>query len=172
MTIIARCTFSDCPTTEILARGLCKKHYGFEYRAGRIPKRDTTNWHRISDTYLESMSGVCSICGPVSISIKRGSPVCRNKRSEREAKRKRVRSRSTYYRQYRYGITDEDYGELLKSQDGKCAICGIEAKLNIDHCHDNGHVRGLLCNQCNTALGLFKDNINNLLTAIEYLKKN
>jgi len=42
----------------------------------------------------------------------------------------------------------------------------------IDHCHNNGNVRGLLCMRCNTGLGLFLDNPNFLLNAISYLKEN
>lgn len=47
-----------------------------------------------------------------------------------------------------------------------------EDKLYIDHCHTNGHVRGLLCQKCNSALGLLQDDINILTNAINYLKKN
>lgn len=56
-----------------------------------------------------------------------------------------------------------------------CQICGnidYRRMLNIDHCHKTGKVRGLLCDSCNKALGLFKDNVENLNKAIEYLKNN
>ena len=56
-----------------------------------------------------------------------------------------------------------------------CQICGnidYRRMLNIDHCHKTGKVRGLLCDSCNKALGLFKDNVESLNKAIEYLKNN
>ena len=72
----------------------------------------------------------------------------------------------------RYGITEDNYKELLKKQVGKCAICDKkEAILNIDHNHKTGRVRGLLCGSCNRALGLMKDNAEFLVKAIDYLKE-
>lgn len=75
-----------------------------------------------------------------------------------------------------YGITVEDYQEMLVAQDYRCAICDIPAnqatkkKLYVDHCHKTDEVRGLLCAQCNTGLGNFKDDTDSLLRAISYLK--
>jgi len=77
-----------------------------------------------------------------------------------------------------YGITPEQYDHMLKKQDGKCTICaakkpgGRTKMFFIDHCHNNGNVRGLLCMRCNTGLGLFLDNPKFLLNAISYLKEN
>jgi hypothetical protein len=72
-----------------------------------------------------------------------------------------------------YGITAEDYERMLVSQCGVCWICGTdpgEKPLRVDHCHDKGHVRGLLCDNCNLALGLFKDNPDLLRRAADYLE--
>jgi hypothetical protein len=53
----------------------------------------------------------------------------------------------------RYRMTTEDLGNLLKAQDGKCAICGSHmVRVCIDHCHQTGAVRGLLCHACNIKL--------------------
>lgn len=72
----------------------------------------------------------------------------------------------------RYGITVEQYKEMYKAQNGKCLICGKpEQKLHVDHCHETGYVRGLLCGSCNRALGLLKDNTDFLLKAIAYLQR-
>ena len=78
-----------------------------------------------------------------------------------------------------YGIDNNDYENLLNKQNRKCAICGqpvdeyeVRSKLDIDHNHDTGKVRGLLCNKCNLGLGLFNENIGTLLDAVLYLKKN
>lgn len=72
-----------------------------------------------------------------------------------------------------YGINLYEYQELLKKQEGKCAICKkqVSAKrLSVDHCHKTCIVRGLLCSKCNVGLGSFEDKIVNLLNAAEYLK--
>ena len=77
-----------------------------------------------------------------------------------------------------YGITVEQYNDMLGKQEGKCAICfakkpgGRTKMFFIDHCHNTGEVRGLLCMRCNTGLGLFLDNPKFLLNAISYLKEN
>lgn len=75
--------------------------------------------------------------------------------------------------QRKYGISLEEYHELLERQDGGCAICGVEpadcAVLDVDHDHETGRVRGLLCNAHNRALGLFKDNAAWLQKAVDYL---
>lgn len=74
-----------------------------------------------------------------------------------------------------FGISLNDYNELLKKQNEVCAICGNKEKngkkLSIDHCHATKKVRGLLCGSCNRALGLLKDNTLFLQKAIEYLIK-
>jgi hypothetical protein len=78
-----------------------------------------------------------------------------------------------------YGITVEQYAEMLAVQDGCCAICkrsesrtrGSRAiTLAVDHCHSSGSVRGLLCGRCNTAIGLLQDDVGVLRQAIEYLE--
>lgn len=81
-----------------------------------------------------------------------------------------------------YGMTPEDYERMFEAQNRVCAICKKEEykldgqgklqRLCVDHCHVTKKVRGLLCNLCNVALGSFKDNEENMLIAIEYLKKS
>lgn len=77
--------------------------------------------------------------------------------------------------QRRYGITPARYAAMLKEQDGRCAICDQPAgrrRLAVDHKHETGKIRGLLCTGCNTALGLFGDNTAVLRAAIQYLKSS
>lgn len=75
-----------------------------------------------------------------------------------------------------YGITLDEYNGLLKIQNHECAGCGIKDteaprnKLYVDHCHTTGKIRGLLCQHCNTALGMVKDSPDTLLSLINYLK--
>lgn len=69
----------------------------------------------------------------------------------------------------RYGLTIEERAALLEKQGGVCAICFCDDPTDVDHCHSTGKVRGILCRQCNTALGLFKDDTARLAQAVVYL---
>ena len=74
-----------------------------------------------------------------------------------------------------FGITPEQYDEMHAAQGGACAICRATTNftfnnLCVDHDHTNGRVRGLLCLNCNTALGQFKDSTSLLLKAADYLE--
>lgn len=92
--------------------------------------------------------------------------------------RLRPKSRNDRFK-LQYGITLEEAEDLYHKQEGKCAICGEfkgslskSAGLYIDHDHESGKVRGLLCNSCNVALGLMKDNPDLLKKAQFYLIEN
>jgi hypothetical protein len=82
--------------------------------------------------------------------------------------------RKEYAREYHflwsYGLTKEARDKLREQQDHKCGICRQGAKLVVDHNHENGHVRGLLCDKCNMGLGLFRDSPDILLAAAAYLR--
>lgn len=69
----------------------------------------------------------------------------------------------------KYGLTFDEYEKLETKQEKKCAICKAEVDLVIDHCHNSLEVRGLLCSSCNSGLGFFRDDIEALYSAIEYL---
>ena len=77
----------------------------------------------------------------------------------------------------RYPRLQRDFQSILSLQveaDGKCMICGDSQtgrKLAIDHCHQTGKMRGVLCHHCNVGLGHFRDNPDLLLAAINYLKQ-
>ena len=77
-----------------------------------------------------------------------------------------------------YGITLAEYEQMWIQQGGTCAVCGqFETTLRcgrpvllaVDHCHETGEVRGLLCNNCNRAIGMLGDNPAVLASAVEYL---
>jgi hypothetical protein len=93
-------------------------------------------------------------------------------------KYKKPRVKSSGVRNYilkqKYGIDNDMYYRMLASQDGVCAICGevdaVERHLAVDHNHDTGEVRGLLCTRCNLGLGLLKE-IKTLVNAIAYLEE-
>jgi len=87
---------------------------------------------------------------------------------------------SRKYNLRKYGLTPDSYAKLIEEQDNRCAICqqpetvlgtGGEIKnLAIDHNHETGQTRGLLCNNCNRALGLFQDSAELLERAIKYVR--
>lgn len=84
----------------------------------------------------------------------------------------RIRRRNTKarYVQKTFGITIEEY-ERIMSTYSSCEICGGDNKLSLDHRHDTSLIRGVLCRNCNLAIGLFEDDIDRLKKAIEYLLK-
>lgn len=84
-------------------------------------------------------------------------------------KHRNVRLRSVY------GISIEKYMEMYGSQNGKCALCSVSKPphgkdgLYVDHCHNTGNVRKLLCASCNSALGHMKDDVEIMRKAIDYI---
>ena len=77
----------------------------------------------------------------------------------------------------KYGISFEEYSEMLSAQNGCCAICGkheskLKKSLCIDHDHNTGTVRGLLCTNCNRAISFFEDNIEIIKKAVEYFRES
>ena len=104
--------------------------------------------------------------------------------------------RNAYLREYRrltphlekaralrdsFGISLERYQEMLEEQDHKCAICGTSdagtrkgkpKMLAVDHCHDSGKIRGLLCESCNQGIGKLKDDPTILRKAADYIERH
>lgn len=74
-----------------------------------------------------------------------------------------------------YGLTPAGYADMLAAQSGVCGICQLPEKgnknLSVDHDHETGQVRGLLCDRCNKALGLFEDDPSRMAAAIQYLTR-
>ncbi len=92
------------------------------------------------------------------------------------AKQYRLKNKENNYQHLKkFNITKEQYMEMLEKQNHVCAICGqkdVNKRLAVDHCHTTNIVRGLLCSACNTSLGKFKDSVELLQKAIQYLKDN
>ena len=97
------------------------------------------------------------------------------------AKRSRQKNPARYryldFRKYiawKYSLTMEQFGQMLIAQDGRCDICNepLNRNLHIDHNHQTGKVRGLLCNGCNTGIGHLRETEAFLLAALAYLKKH
>lgn len=89
------------------------------------------------------------------------------------------RNGQLHHLQSTYGLAEDDYEAMAEIQEYTCAICyqpetkkrddGTEQPLSVDHDHETGRVRGLLCHRCNVALGLFRDDVESLKRAVEYL---
>ena len=102
---------------------------------------------------------------------------CNNCRSEDQ--KARYKENPSVHRGYlykqKYGLTLEQYDQMVVAQNGVCLVCGTDSPMGhhkrfvVDHNHTTGEIRGLLCSNCNLGLGCFSDNPNFLLKAAQYL---
>lgn len=107
-----------------------------------------------------------AICHPDRLHVAGGlCRKCYNDLPERKARSVKAR------RLKKYGLTDQQYEMILQTQGWVCAICG-DTPIAVDHDHQTGKVRGVLCRCCNTGLGHFKDKAELLVTAASYLEKH
>jgi hypothetical protein len=142
---------------------------------------------------LRVEEGKCSRCGGKKNDYQyRLCELCRAKKrarrlTQREESRRWREKNPEKYRDHQtrarykkiYGRTPDEIQALLEAQDGRCKICSREIliggrKLNsmaVDHCHESGEVRGILCSACNRGLGLFRDDPDSLRKAATYLEK-
>jgi hypothetical protein len=130
----------------------------------------------------------CGITKDITEFYKRGGKVSPNTRHNhcKECTKSRVSKTywddpSVYQNNHlkrNYGITLNDYNQMLTEQKHQCAVCGTtepggkHGKFMVDHCHKTGKVRGLLCKSCNIALGEVGDNTQTLQSMIEYLQEH
>jgi len=141
---------------------------------------------------------VCSVCGEYKLwrefSWKRPKkykdsektyqlkqPKCKNcAQKETDSWREKQSSerlKDLYY-QRTYGLSLKGFNSMFVSQKGQCLLCKTDLALEghpgnravVDHCHTKGHIRGILCNECNRGLGYFKDSPTTLLNAVKYLE--
>ncbi|MGW4320046.1 endonuclease VII domain-containing protein [Streptomyces sp. NPDC004684] len=82
-----------------------------------------------------------------------------------------LRGRQDHLRR-KYGLTEAERDELIVSQGGVCCICLSALPEHVDHCHETGRVRGVLCFSCNAALGQFKDRPDAIRRAAAYVEGN
>jgi hypothetical protein len=122
--------------------------------------------------------GLASLCIPCNKERKRKEKFNRYHSLSKE--QRRVQNKKGNVR--KFGISYEEYHAMLERQDNKCSICNKEETetnvvynhtkyLAIDHCHETGKIRGLLCSKCNKGIGMFKEDISILKSAISYLEK-
>jgi hypothetical protein len=98
----------------------------------------------------------------------------RNLDADRKWNKKWRASRREQLRDYdlkrRYGISLKEYSEMLAAQNGCCAVCKEQSDLVVDHCHETGKVRSLLCNSCNRSLGLLKEDPTRIMRLADYAR--
>ena len=106
---------------------------------------------------------------------------CERIRDKKYNRTNRIRMRQRYPNKKRsdtlwekFSLTVDEYDKMLENQQGKCAICRCDRKIQkrnfaVDHCHATGKIRGILCGNCNAGLGFFKDNPQSLTNALTYL---
>jgi len=136
---------------------------------GKLKPLDVHHFQKDSSTTL-GWKGTCKSC-------------ISDRRTKESKDPKVIKAKSEQAMLKKYGLTMEAYITRYEAQDGKCDICGSKGEkqgmgfsftdvLVIDHCHDSGHVRGLLCQHCNRSIGLLKDNAEILRKAADYLDKD
>ncbi len=131
----------------------------------RIRNEFCKNGHKMSETRKEYISGH-SYCSQ-----------CKKERTKKAYHRNPTKYRLTSRKlmlNKKYGLTIEDLEKMIEKQNKKCAICFQDLQVGtvkccIDHNHETGEVRGILCSNCNTGIGLLKENNNILQSAIKYL---
>lgn len=162
----------------------CQKSFNGYASKGRCKtcyskfKRENAKPARCHPDRKEHCAGLCSPCYRAGKRAKRAEchpdrlhvakglcRECYNKLPENIERARKVR------RLKKYNLEEKVFDRLFHQQNGLCPICGDTAKV-VDHCHKTGKVRGLLCRNCNAALGQLKDDVTVLQNAIKYLRKN
>lgn len=131
-------------------------------------------------TTKDKLARICKVCKKKDAKKYRDSHreiIREKKRIENNDPANKSRRRERGYREG-YGITTADYNRMFSEQNGRCAICRSESSktsnsplLFVDHCHDSGTIRGLLCSLCNRGLGAFEDCHKIVQAAANYLAK-
>ena len=147
-------------------------------------EKSTVDFYKNS-RYKDGIKSICKKCDNITsnASMKKYRLTPEGLLKSREAVKKSVLKdpeknkwscKKSIYKSLGIVITKEEYIEKLKLQNNRCAICNnlpTEKKaLALDHCHTTLKIRGFLCDNCNTAIGKFKDNLELLNNAITYLK--
>jgi hypothetical protein len=127
-------------------------------------KKERSEYHKDKNRN-DGLAGFCKEC-----------LVAKNKKwreNNPDKVKEHMSSRIWYKRKINYGLTKEQFFEIMKIQEEKCAICGtgIDERCHVDHCHNTNVIRGLLCNTCNTGIGMLQDNPDILEAAAIYLRK-
>lgn len=174
------CSEEGCELPAV-SGGKCERHYRSKHRSEQALSRRA------------AADRTCDECGrPIPIERNMRARFCSVACKERYGNRPEVRDGRGFGPEYmralqlrtKWAMTPAEYDAMLKAQGGRCAICGSTdtgwkgAAFHVDHCHTAEYatgkivVRGLLCRSCNLGLGHFKDDVDTLLAAVEYLRRH
>jgi len=144
------------------------------YVGGRNRNAHRVAWEQIHDEHLQSGMILMRQCQ---------QSLCVNPDHHRKSLRELGLRRFTSPEEYRrwnlrkYGLTPEDYDRMLEAQDGLCAVCRtndldrLGRRMHVDHCHNTGRVRGILCTRCNNAIGFAGESAQRLRDLATYLEE-
>lgn len=129
----------------------------------------TINYYYPCERGLFGVTGTCRLCK---------SDYNQDRAAKRADQRKEwltTKSRYEFYRKLQrdYGLTQQDYVNMLTACASGCMICGThmaDARICVDHDHNTGQVRGLLCYKCNAAIGMLRDSPTIIRQALTYLE--
>lgn len=96
---------------------------------------------------------------------------CCKCRKQRDREYKRNRDQRAAQLRWRYGIEPEDFDRMVAAQNGLCAVCQRKPAAHVDHDHETGEVRGILCLNCNAGIGQLQDDPEVLRSALDYLER-
>ena len=161
----------------------CKTHARLRLRRSQDAKRGGPPTHRFARGVEVSPGHKwcpdCATVKPLDEFVRNAglpsgrAPYCKPCHNIRgKSSRDKVGGSRTYHLKKRYGITAEDADAMLTAQGGLCAICGVAAAEHVDHDHETGGVRELLCFNCNGGLGQFKDDPEVLRAAADYVERH
>ena len=111
-----------------------------------------------------NVDGLCSSCRK-----------CRNQKALKWQQSNPRAKRNTHLKS-KFGITVKQFDEMLKQQNHCCAICMTttpkgRGTFHVDHCHETGKIRGILCHDCNTGIGKLGDSLESIKKAVSYLER-
>jgi len=154
----------------------------------------TKQIHKVTNVDRDAKTGTCAVCGPVKVRLHPNRAECmtvrqRNRHGNTPEKRLKYLERSALRgklnrakvealvrasrsdNNFDFNFTADDYTKLLTACGNTCPLCTrpFKRRPSIDHDHNTGAVRGLICSSCNTGLGFFKDDSAALRRAADYL---
>ena len=167
--VARHCHVDTCTRPASAARGFCWTHYRRWQKYG--------DPHMDRKKYLQTLSHKdctsCETTKPVEDFYTTDKNLIGRRATCKACDTKRARK---YALKRTFGISLQDWDALYRAQGGGCAICGVPCepdgrRLSVDHDHDTGQIRGLLCSGCNTGIGLLREDPDVLLAAIHYLDR-
>ena len=164
---IKQCSVEGCPRPHC-GRGLCSMHYQRQVRTGEVGAAESSR--RPSDFRTWRCASCKETKTREEFGVNRAAPGGRNWRCRACTRAANAAEGKSGRLRRRYGLTIEDFDQMLAAQGGVCAICE-EARLgrgswHVDHDHWTGRIRGILCPSCNTWLGKY-ERLRNRLDRIE-----